>query len=258
MNCTTVRQHLLASERPGQPAAALASHLAGCSACRGWQRRLVRLEQDIPRLPVPPSEPPASFLEQLRHGPSPGKLISPPFRLRPNPDAVREGGRQKVALAFALAASLVVFALGWWAWPRQNEPRTTQVVVNYQERLSRQLVAARNPRERVAGMADLAEELLRDAREQQARPGRVAELAFQFELLGRDLHGDALRVPLRERVACLGGVAERLRRLESQASQLAVEWAVEHGDSARSLRRIAAAAREADRKLTALVRGARV
>src|SRR5207253_107670 len=101
------------SERPEQPAPVVVTHLAGCSACRGWHRRLVQVEQDIPRLPVPPSRPPAAFLEQLLNGPSPGKLISPPFLLRPDPDAVRAGGRQKLALAFALAASLVVFVLGW-------------------------------------------------------------------------------------------------------------------------------------------------
>ena len=258
MTCTTVRQHLLASERPDQPAPAMAAHLSGCSACRGWHRRLVRLEQDIPRLAVPPSRPPASFLEQLRHAPRPGQLISPPFRLRPNPDAVREGGRQKVALAFALAASLLVFALGWWAWPRQDEaPRPAPEVVRYQERLGRQLATARTPRERVVGMAGMAEQILKDAREQPTQADRVAELAFHFELLGRDLHGDALRVSPAERAVCLRGVAARLRRLESDASKLAVEWAVEHAASARSLKRIAAAARETDRKLSALVGHAR-
>ena len=258
MSCTTVRQHLLASEQPDQPAPALAGHLAGCSACRGWHRRLVRLEQDLPRLPVPPSRPPAHFLEQLRHGPRSGPLISSPCRVRPNPDAIREGGRQKVALAFALAASLAVFALGWWAWPRHHQTEQSSLAArSYQNNLDRHLATARTPRERVARMADLADHFFKTARDSRTNADRLDELAVHFELLGRDLSSSARRVPGAQRATLLGDVAERLRRIESQASQLAVEWAREHGASARSLRRIAAAAREVDRQLTDLIGQAR-
>jgi hypothetical protein len=253
MNCTTVRQHLLASERPDQPGPAVARHLGTCSACRGWQRRLVQLERDIPRLPVPASRPPAGLLEQVLHGPGPSQLIEPPFRLRIDPDATRAGGRQKLALAFALAASLVVFALGWWAWPRHEQPRISPVVADYRHQRDTHLAKARTPAERVSGMADLADQFMEKARASRDRPGQLADLAVHFELLGQDLRETALQVPPTRRAAVLRPIAKRLGEIESTASRLAAAWDREHRDSARSLRRIAAAARKADRRLSEMV-----
>jgi hypothetical protein len=258
MNCTTVRQHLLASERPDRPPQALVRHLAGCSTCRGLHRRLVQLEQDIPRLRVPAPRPPAKLIDQVLNGPAPGQLISLPFRLRTNPDAVREGGRQKLALAFALAASLLVFALGWWAWPGPDVPRLSSPVrERYHRQVSVHLATARTPQEKVLRMAELADTFMKDVPGHRADPDRLTELAIHFEYLGRDLHVEALRVPLAEQVAVLTPVAARLRHLESQAERLAVEWAGEHADSARSLHRIAAAVRDTDHKLTEMIRRAR-
>jgi hypothetical protein len=256
MNCTTVRQHLLASERPDRPVPVLAAHLAGCPVCRSWHRRLVRLEQDIPHLPVPPSSPPAALLERVLHGPPPGQLIAPTYTLRANPDAVREGGRQKLALAFAMAASLVVFALGWWAWPRQEavQPISPRLVRYLQDRNIYQ-EKARTPQERVVRLADLADKYMKEASGNKTRPEQLADLAFCFEQLGRNLLEYAEEVPDTDRAVLLR-VSARLSQLESTATQLAVEWETGHRASARSLRQIAAVARDVDLKLMKLARRA--
>src|SRR5207253_1093674 len=52
MNCEACQRRLLASEDPEAPAAEVRAHLAGCPACRRWQRQLLRLERHVPLLPV--------------------------------------------------------------------------------------------------------------------------------------------------------------------------------------------------------------
>jgi hypothetical protein len=255
MNCSLVRQHLLASERPDQPAPALAAHLARCPTCRAWHGRLVKLEQDLPRLPVPPSRPPARLLEQVLHAPAPGQLIAPPLRLQMDPDATRAGGRQKVALAFALAASLAVFALGWWAWQRQVTPSVqTQAAQEYQELLAKRVKPARTPQARVRGFADMADDLMVQVRKPRSDSRRLSELANHFAALRVDLGRDARLVALADRPA-LSKEAKRFENIESEALRLDGEW--KQPELTPSLRRIAENARAANRLLTELSRQVR-
>jgi hypothetical protein len=65
MSCLSVQNELLGLEEPSSPPAPVREHLAGCSACREWQRRLVQLERNVPLLPVPPSQGRVRLLRRL-------------------------------------------------------------------------------------------------------------------------------------------------------------------------------------------------
>jgi hypothetical protein len=247
MSCTTIRQRLLASERPDQPGAAEAAHLSRCPACRAWLHRLARLEEMLPQLPVPPSEPPAGLLEMLRAAPL--RPLVRPTLLPLYPVPRREGARQKLALAAALAAALALFALGWWALPHTVPPDAPPQDA-FRTVVAGRLENARTPHERVAALARLSDELVAEA---CARPGdaRLAELALHFRVVVmRDLPQHAREVPGTDRAAVLGPVASRLGRVESEVSRLAA--LALRPATATQLRRIAQAARDAERHLRTL------
>src|SRR5262249_54440709 len=111
VNCEMVHRRLLTLEEPERLPADLNDHLAVCAACRSWHEHLVAVEREVPFLPVPPPERRTSFLRTLSE-----KLParSRPRLFRPSLNGQRERGQRKVAIAVALAASLLVLALGAW------------------------------------------------------------------------------------------------------------------------------------------------
>jgi hypothetical protein len=62
VNCNSVRKLLLQVETSDQLPASAQEHLAACAECRAWQRKLVRLEAAVPRLPVTQSTARVDFL----------------------------------------------------------------------------------------------------------------------------------------------------------------------------------------------------
>lgn len=256
MSCTAVRQALLASEYPELPAADEEAHLRHCPACRAWHARLLQLERQVRRLPLPASAPPAALLAHLRDG-SPAPLIQPPRLLDVGPHRRSEGGRQKLALACSLAATLALFTLGWWAWPQPADapPPVTPVAASpWEVARTQRLRLARTPHERLLVVVDLADESLAEARRLGQHPDELARLARHYDrLVQRDLIRLAIELPAADRAVVLAPLAERLRRAESEASRLASEWDRQHAASADSLRQMAATAREADRQLRLLV-----
>src|SRR5476649_1477761 len=56
MTCHECQRSLLQLLDPSVPSEELASHLAECAVCQQYQRRLVRIETNVPRLPVPASQ----------------------------------------------------------------------------------------------------------------------------------------------------------------------------------------------------------
>lgn len=68
MKCNAVHTWLLGSERPDRPPADLAAHLAECATCRAWQRRLLRLERGLKRLPAPASDAKSLFVRNFVGG----------------------------------------------------------------------------------------------------------------------------------------------------------------------------------------------
>jgi hypothetical protein len=248
MTCDTIRQRLLASESPDKPAHAEANHLAGCCACRAWLRRLAHLEEMLPLLPVPSSAPPPELLALFR-ATAPRPLVAAPQRL-PSFRPKREGARQKLALALALAATLTLFAIAWWALPHSQTPPQK----SYSQRIAEKQ-EAKTPRERLIGMADLAKELLDEAKADPDNAAHVAKQARWFRrLMEQDLADQAKNISVGERVAVVGGVANRLAKARDEASRLASTWKARHPDAARSLREMADAAAQAESRLRALLR----
>jgi hypothetical protein len=255
MSCTTVRERLLASERPDRPSAVDARHLASCPGCRAWQCRLVRLEQSLPLVPVPPTAVPAGLLEKLERAAAGPTLIRLPDRWPPAAQRRREGGRQKLALAAALAAALLLFALGLWLWPQPGGPDHSRERREYQQRVASCLQRANKPAQRVVALGNLADDLLKEAIAHPLEPDRLARVARDFDRLMReDLPRHAGEIPADDREAVLMPVAAGLRRINSEALRLAAEWSRERVASARSLEEIAGSANAARERLRVLAR----
>jgi hypothetical protein len=254
MNCTAIQKRLLACEQPDFPPPEVREHLADCAECRSLQQRVVQLEQHINRLPVPPSTGQAAFVRRFLAG----EETPRPAVRRPTP-RLTEKVRRKVAVAFALAASLAVFALGWWTWP-QVEPTSPPVVERrspsvHQELLEKAL-AAHTPGERVQRLADLAEQWQAEAQTHQADAKRRDEAArFCVQVVRGHLLEQARQVPPEERQALLNAVALRVQKIESKASHLEKELEAQAPAAAASFGEIASVARDADHILLALARG---
>jgi hypothetical protein len=265
MNCTTVQQRLLACERVGDPPAELQDHISSCPECLAWQRKALRIEERVRGLPVPPSSGPAAFVEEFLADRAIGPDGLPWWVLpyRRHVRLAREGVRQRVALAFALAAGLAIFALGWWAWPHRGSREDQGTVVRdpRAERLAQirqRLAGTRTAGERVQKLADFAEELHRQARGASGDAGRVAEAAvFYTEVIREHLLPGANAVPVEERAGLLG-IAERLLRTESEARRLQTDLQLIAGASAAGFRDIADAAHDGSLRLAALARGKNV
>jgi hypothetical protein len=253
MTCESTRQRLLRSERPDRPPADVQPHLAACAACRGWQRRLTRIERQIPELPVPSSEPPAALIRQilagpppLPGGPVPGLNAGSPWwvnnpmadRNQPGPiDRSRfdptysrhnERARRKVAVAFAMTLGLAAFSLSWGLWPHPPSPtQPAQTAGNFrQARLERLLIAARTPKERVNVLAKYADDLKREALAmvRTSEPEELRELATLYvQVVHVRLPNYARTLPAAERVKVLEEVTKGLSETNSDISRLLTE-----------------------------------
>jgi hypothetical protein len=127
MICDTVQRRLLAGESPDQVEGDLRAHLAACPACRDWRGRLLRLERNVPYLPVPVSRGKARLLRELLYedrleslvdenleSPSPA-LAECPVAPMPLPSGARSGVLlTPTRIAAGVAAALLLLALGWW------------------------------------------------------------------------------------------------------------------------------------------------
>jgi hypothetical protein len=171
MICTPVRRRLLASERPDRPAAPLARHVASCPACREWLRGLVSLERQVASLPAPSSSAKERLLQQFR---VPGRLspaslnvvVRPSFMATPP----KERGLRKTALAVALAAAVVLLAVGLALLPLKPSDRTETLNVDaarshhdvLRERLAL-VMSADTANQRVRGLTELTRDLHKQA-----------------------------------------------------------------------------------------------
>ncbi len=252
MNCTVIQRRLLSAEQPDQPSAEIESHLAQCSVCRAWQRRLVRMERQVPLLPVPPSTAKADLLRRLlgtRAGEAAGRPALWQSSLAPGP---KERGLRKVSVAFALAAALLVFALAWWAWPHNTSPspaagQLTQRQLD-QKRLDQRLskvLLVEAPKERVLQLADLAEKVHGEASAMMDNAAKLDQWArFYARIVSQHLMEQARQLPPADQPAVLRMVATSLTRTESDASKLAIQLQADAPGSAASFDRIAVAARK--------------
>src|SRR5438132_1556387 len=103
MKCSHVQRQLLTLETPGRPPAEVTLHLAACPVCQEWQRHLLQIEANLPRLPVPHSTGKARFLQKLGKKATLEKVPEP--AILPLPSRSR---RWPWAAGVAVAAGLLV------------------------------------------------------------------------------------------------------------------------------------------------------
>ncbi len=264
MNCQTAQRRLLGSDRPDEPSAEVEGHLAACASCRAWQQRLAEVERLLPLLPVPASAARGELVQRVLSGPLP-----PPAEPAPTPPLLpllsrpslpaappKERGLRKLAVAFALAAALGAFAVGWWAWPHEAPgllPALDPVALHREER-ARLLREAGTPREQVKVLARMVREIHAEVREHAEDADRLALAARVYaEVVGQDLLAYARQVPVAERAEALAEVADSLSGAESEMERRAAEAKSERQRA--PLRELAASARDGDRRLRALIRG---
>jgi hypothetical protein len=165
-----------------------------------------------------------------------------------------QGGRQKLALAFSLAASLAIFAVGWWAWPQLPPARPVVLAEGYTRERDARIAKAATPAARAGALADLADEWFAEARQKPDDPARLAVLAGRFDrLVHEDLMRQVRLVAPGEQQRLAADLRRRLGHVESEAARLSVEWQSRHVKAVASLQRIAASAREADKRLRLFV-----
>jgi hypothetical protein len=173
-----------------------------------------------------------------------------PVRLRPRPGpGVREGGRQKLAVAFALAAALAVFAVGWWAWPHSRPNETGAARLADQRTRAMQLADAHD---RVRRLADLTDQALVEARALENDPHRLEDLASVYKkIVLDDLTSSVDALPEGKRAAVVGPLVAQLRGHESAISRRATE--VRNARTGDALRAMADDTRLSERRLLALL-----
>jgi hypothetical protein len=260
MTCDVVQNRLLSCDRPDLPPVDLKGHLVACPVCRAWHRRLVRVEQHIANLPVPLSETKQAFLQRLVAEPvrleQPAPAVPQLVRYSPRGPSRKERGLQKMAMAFALAAAMLLFAVGWWAWqrPAPGRPGPSEVVQKLEDvlnsRLAVRLERSGTPLKGIENMAELADELHREAVARAEDSEQLDILArFYDKVVRGHLLTFARSLPADQRPR-LEGFA---RRLEETESDIARHAAAAAGAHAESLQAIAVAARDTAHDLRQLV-----
>lgn len=119
MNCKVARRKLLSTVRPDQASDELRAHLSWCSDCREWHRRLVRMEKNVLRIPVPRSHSSTkqAFLKSFLADATPAAPPAFPVLTHDAIPSVRVGPgvpASKTRRWITGLAAGVVFGIGWW------------------------------------------------------------------------------------------------------------------------------------------------
>lgn len=281
MNCEAVRKQLLGMEDPGRPPAGVATHLAGCAACRDWQRQLLLVERNVPRLPVPESGARLSLLRRfLREAPAGAagsqSVVEPADEptVEPNAEPRHEaapapglgvgpaaGPRRWWFAAAAGAAAGAALAIAVWQFRAAPEPPPEPTPSPQDPLLAKlvqadvRLAGAESPVQRVEAMADLADDLHVETRGlvHTAPADDLAALAGLYEnVVRKGLVPCARAVAPAHRRQALTPLAERFERTARDADALA---RAAPPAAATALGRIAGAAREGDTALREIIRG---
>jgi hypothetical protein len=231
MNCSVLQRRLLELEKPDRPPPEVRAHLAACAGCRRWQRRLLLIEQRVPLIPVPPSSAKSAVMRRVLAEPAPAakepSRAEPP-KFRPFSPTAAPGyrGPQKIALATALAAGLVLFAIGFWSLQPPKEPPKQHFSDSLTARLVQhdlKLAAATKPQEKVKVLAALAEDLHGETRAlaKVARPEDLRALAGLYEKVGQGLVTQAENLSFGERSQVLDRIMQQLADTADDAQELA-------------------------------------
>jgi hypothetical protein len=259
MKCDFYQRRLLTMENPDNPPAEVVAHLARCAVCRDWQRRLLQLEANVPRLPVPPTGARETLLDRLlQKSPSPESRTLPIPARRWNWRLIAAGA----AAAVILTASGIFLGNALWQaidepekkplakTPKNDQPPPPLVarVVRCDVRLARASTAT----ERVEALADLADQLQGESKA-LARASGVKELDRLARLYKKVVRQGVIArsraLPAGERVKVLKPIVARLARAEKAALDLARQTP----KSATSLRLIAQTAHEGRNQLRGLM-----
>jgi hypothetical protein len=219
------------------------------------------MERQVRQLPLPPSTAKEQFLERMKEeGGRMNKAILIPihpsaFLLHP---FKKERGLRKLSVAFALAASLLIFALAWWMWPHKpvTSPDLVQIEqAKLEQRLSKSL-RVDTAKERVLRLTKLAEEVHGEARAFADQSEKLEQWArFFAQVVGEHLIEQARQLKPEERPAVLTKVAERLRDMESQSSRDAARLKNASPRSAAVFQQIAHVSQKGEQDLRALANG---
>jgi hypothetical protein len=223
MKCHLIQTYLLGVEKPGQPPADVQAHLTACAACREWQRQLAQLEQNVGLLPVPASTGKADLLRRLRSEPFAGGV----YRGRN-----KERGLQKLSVATALAAGLLLFTFGLWVWQREpprKAPTGYALVAGLMQRNLR-MAPGGELAKRIETLADVADDLQGETRllARVAPAEDLEALTRMYERVVREgIEKLALKLPAGQGRQVLEPIRERLAQPggEAAASPAAVERA---------------------------------
>ena len=284
MNCTTIRSRLLEMEEPRQPSAAVRTHLRECAACAAWQRRLVQIERNVARLPVPLSTGRAAAVQSILSPDSldaaattetvrtPTRSTLPeeqPFAIGSELQ-VRYGGngrgsvmhdpqtaRRRLVVGAAVAAAGLLLLESSWLIVRKPAPEP--VIAARSKAIPDPLVAllvdrdlklasAQEAKDRVQTLADIADDIRGETSNlvNHAESEELMHLARLYDRVVREgVVAQAQTVPLAEREGVLGAIGDQLSRTWHEA-----ETAAENSPAvADSMGVIAKAAHEAGEKI---------
>jgi hypothetical protein len=224
----------------------------------------VQIERDVLQLAVPSPVHKDAFLAGLlvdvpASSSTPGVLSMREFRSRP---AQRERGLRKMAIAVALAASLVV-AFGVWQLKHDDGTSSRNADTHAKRSLLDEHLAgdarwgaAENAKERVHILDELASDVERKAlvlAQGSAREALDSQVRLYTQVIRRltDTEAPELSQQMtpKEQSDLLRRIAGRLAEVESEANRLAMLVP----DSASPLQELASVAKEGDRKLRALI-----
>jgi hypothetical protein len=270
MNCDVCQRRLLAATNPAAPSRSVRRHLAGCVACCAFQQRLLRIEHNIPALPVPPGRGKKRFLARFLGKPEPAPQPTPSITpTLPLPWWRRRG---LVRVAGSVAAAVLIGCgvyLGVWLAQSVPVPRPVEPVAKGEPPIPDQdlvgrllecdlrLAEAGTPRQRVETLAELADVLHRESRA-VCQGGGARELQTLARLYERVIEQGvvprAKEMPAgKERLEALKPIVAQLAQAEREARQLAERSAQKSAPTSGPLLQIAAAAKTADRQLRGLM-----
>lgn len=197
MNCSVIRSRLLKAEDPSRPEEDVQAHLGECPDCAAWQRLLVQVEANVPRLPVPLSTGRAAAVQMILNPDAPAT----PVRHAPPKSAARRSSKHEAPFAVEVekefevriarpsvaaalnrppsrrhrlvvgagvaAAGVLILLSSWWivhrpgreaALANRARPPVDALVARLVDR-DMKLAAAQQPGERVQVLAEIADDI---------------------------------------------------------------------------------------------------
>ncbi|HJZ92545.1 MAG TPA: hypothetical protein VKE40_16840 [Gemmataceae bacterium] len=273
MNCSTVRNRLLALADPAAVPALVTAHFEQCPACQGWHRLLVQVDAAVAAIPVPASDGRAkqNVLSQFRDEVSvngkpvrtaaPKPAIKPAAPVTPAPERVPVGDRlARFWPAGVAAAVLLVGIVLWVSMARKGNEEQPMAAVP--DPLLEKVIQAKvgldtatTPPARLKVLDQLAADIHEQAQALAlVTPGEMASLAGMYkDVVEGALVEQARLLGADERRTVLPRYIQKLFETEELARQKAADAPVGSDGALQDIARSAGASRT---ELAKLMRGA--